>query len=378
MTRAPQVHLLLRGPQIDLPAVLYGDSPLVERITQLAAALAVSPVLTHMSPACFVVGQDPQPTLALIGEFGEDDQPRLHALQHTIRTVLPTTRYISHKAVEAACRSLAERLVELVGVSQLQSSRFRAIPRGGYIVLGLLSYLLEIDDLNDGDGPLIVVDDCAISGARFRQFLDSVDDEGEILFAHLYSTPELRNAIELAESEVRCVAGDDLRDLAPERLGSGHEAWQGRWRDRGETPYWIGQPEHIVFPWNEPDSSFWNPVTNREEKSWTVAPADRCLKNDRQPLAGVFVLPEPAEGVQPDPETVWARIGERVIAGNLETEEVVSLDASAADMWEALVNENSEKAALATLSTLYDVDPAALQEDLLTFVDDLRQRGLVV
>ena len=47
-------------------------------------------------------------------------------------------------------------------------------------------------------------------------------------------------------------------------------------------------------------------------------------------------------------------------------------------MWEALVNEDSEKAALATLSTLYDVDSAALQEDLLTFVDDLRQRGLVV
>ena len=73
-----------------------------------------------------------------------------------------------------------------------------------------------------------------------------------------------------------------------------------------------------------------------------------------------------------------ARIGERVIAGNLETEDVVSLDGSAADMWEALINEDSEKAVLAALSTLYDVDPAALQEDLLTFVDDLQQRGLAV
>ena len=279
------MHLLLRGPEIDLPAVLYGNIPLVERITRLAAALAVSPPLTHMGPACFVVGQDSQPTLALIGEFGEDDQPRLHALQHTIQTVLPTTRYIGYKAVEAACRSLAEQLIERVGTTRIRHSRLRAVPRGGYVVLGMLSYLLEIDDLNDGDGLLIVVDDCAISGARFRQFLDSLDDEGEILFAHLYSTPELRNAIELAESEVLCVAGNDLRDLAPERLGSGHEAWQERWRDRSETPYWIGQPEHIVFPWNEPDSSFWNPVTDREERNWTLAPADRCLKNDRQPLA---------------------------------------------------------------------------------------------
>ena len=67
-----------------------------------------------------------------------------------------------------------------------------------------------------------------------------------------------------------------------------------------------------------------------------------------------------------------------VITGDLETEDVVSLNGSAADMWEALVNEDSEKAALATLSTLYDVDPAALRKDLLKFVDDLRQRRLVV
>ena len=106
-------------------------------------------------------------------------------------------------------------------------------------------------------------------------------------------------------------------------------------------------------------------------------PCER-LKNDRQPLAEVFVLPDPAEGVQPAPETVWARIGERVIVGNLATQDVVSLDGSAADMWEALVNEDSEEAALATLSTLYDVDPAALRKDLLTFVDDLRQRRLLV
>ena len=92
----------------------------------------------------------------------------------------------------------------------------------------MISYLLDMDDVDGTDGPLIVVDDSAISGARFRQFLDSLDDQGEILLAHLYSTPELRNVIELAESGVLCVAGDDLRDLAPERLGSGHEAWQGR------------------------------------------------------------------------------------------------------------------------------------------------------
>ncbi|MCH7845996.1 MAG: PqqD family protein [Acidobacteria bacterium] len=376
--KTPQVHLLLRGHDVDsLPPALYGSDP-AKRVMRLATALAASPTLAQMGPTRFVVRQDPEPVLAIIGEFGEDDQPRLDALQHTIQTVLPTIRYVSYEAAEAACRSLAEQLVERVGPTGLRHSRLRAIPRGGHIVLGLLSYLLEIDDLNDGGGPLIVVDDCAISGVRLRQFLNGLDEEGEIVFAHLYSTPEVRNAIELAESGVLCVAGDDLRDLAPERLGSGHEAWQERWRDRSEIPYWIGQPEHIVFPWNEPDSSFWNPVTNREERSWTLAPADRCLKTNQDQAAPVIALPIPSGALRPDRETLWARFGDRVIIANLETRAVMSLDGSAANMWEALITEDSDEAVLAKISTLYDVDPAALRKDLSAFVDDLRQRRLAV
>jgi hypothetical protein len=320
----------------------------------------------------------PEPALLVIGELDEADQRRLEALRYTIKVVLPDTRHLTYEAVEESCRSLAGDLAEKFGTSRLRASRFRAIPRGGFVVLGMLSYLLDLDDPEGGDGPLIVVDDCAISGARFRRYLADLGDEEEIVFAHLYSTPELRSAIELAEPRVLCASGGDLTDRAPARLGPDHADWQHRWRNRtGDTAYWLGQPEHIVLPWNEPDSSFWNPVTGREEEGWRLAPANRSLSSGARLRADVFVIPEAADGIRPHPETVWAWIGERVIVGNLETETVLSLDGSAAHMWEALVIEGSEEATVQRISTLYDADAAGLRDDVANFVAELKERHLI-
>jgi hypothetical protein len=228
---------------VSLPPNLYGAGSPGERVTRLAAALATSPILADMGPTSFVVRQHPEPALAAIGEFGDADRPRLGSLRHMIESVLPTTRYITYEAAEAACRHLAEHLVERVGSSPLRHAQLRPIPRGGHIVLGMLGYILGLNSAEGGNGPLIVVDDCAISGARFRQFLDGTDAEEEIVFAHLYSAPELREAIELTKTRVRCVSGEDLVDLAPERLGPDHAAWQQRWRDRtAGRAYWHGQP----------------------------------------------------------------------------------------------------------------------------------------
>ena len=93
--------------------------------------------------------------------------------------------------------------------------------------------------------------------------------------------------------------------------------------------------------------------------------------------ADVFVIPEAADGIRPHPETVWAWIGERVIVGNLETEAVLSLDGSAAHMWEALVTEGSEEATVQRISTLYDADAAGLQDDVANFVAELKERHLI-
>ena len=75
---------------------------------------------------------------------------------------------------------------------------------------------------------------------------------------------------------------------------------------------------------------------------------------------------------------MWARVGERVIVGNLETGSVVSLDGTAADMWEALVSDGTESAVVDQMSVAYDVDVSSLRDDVAIFVADLQRRGHVI
>lgn len=95
-------------------------------------------------------------------------------------------------------------------------------------------------------------------------------------------------------------------------------------------------------------------MTDREERGWNLAPPVRCLKNDRQPLADVFVLADPVIGAQPQLEHA-ARIGEKVIVGNLESGSVASLDGAEEDMWEALVSKGSEEVVIEEISTLHKI-----------------------
>ena len=130
------------------------------------------------------------------------------------------------------------------------------------------------------DIPLVVVDDCALSGARFRQFIDKSENQ-RVIFAPLYSHPDLRTAIESRESRVlTCVSAQDLKDYGPEELKDEYPAWQERWHHRLEgSRYWVGQVDHVCFAWNEPDRVIWNPVTQQVETGWRVVPPELCLKN---------------------------------------------------------------------------------------------------
>jgi hypothetical protein len=127
-----------------------------------------------------------------------------------------------------------------------------------------------------------VVDDCSLSGARFAEYLD--EERGwPIIFTPLYSPPDLRKAIVSSEPDViSCLSARDLRDLAPERypIKEDYNAWQQRWLARRKAKsYWIGLPELVIFPWNEPDRPVWNPKKNRVEDNWRLASPDRNLKN---------------------------------------------------------------------------------------------------
>jgi hypothetical protein len=161
------------------------------------------------------------------------------------------------------------------------------MPRGGFIVLGMLAYVLDLRPAQlapspPSDVPLVVTDDCAISGVRFSDMLDRCENR-QVIFSHLYSHPDLRIAIERREPRVlACVSAQDLTDYAPAYYGDQYEAWRERWRQRPNPGYWVGQPDHVCFAWNEPDTVFWNPVAQQAESAWRLLPPELCLKNRRK------------------------------------------------------------------------------------------------
>jgi hypothetical protein len=360
--------------------------PLQARLRALADALSVSPLWTEMPRATLVVRAAPDPLLGVLGYFGAAGKARLEALRWQLEHLLPRLRYVGYAQAQEDCERLAARLVERFGRDELRSFRFVAIPRGGFIVLGMLAYILglersQLEGSEDTGAPLVVVDDCALSGVRFGEYLSRLESP-RVVFAHLYSSPELREAVEARESgRVTCLSARDLRDHARQRLGEQHPAWQRRWLERMDGQgYWVGQSEWVCFAWNEPDFGFWNPVTESEENGWRFLPPDLCLKN--RPSSGahpvpVQVQPQGKGTPKPSSTVLFGEFEGQLAIGNLKTGESFVLEGVGADMWRAIVEcGDLEEAADALLRT-YDIDGATLRADLRTFVRDLLSQGLL-
>ena len=311
---------------------------------------------------------------------------RLEAYSHHFQSALRRLRYVDYAQAERDCETLAEHLVARVGEETLRTAHFAGIPRGGLIVLGMLSYVLDLDhEQLEGSpppyAPIVVVDDCALTGHRFHQFIQRYLDR-EIIFAPLYSHPDLRVAIEQEEPNVTaCVSAQDLHDHAPDEVDD-YEAWKERWRNR-ETGkrYWTGQPDHICFPWNEPDIGVWNSETEQVERGPRVVPPEYCLKNrhalDEESSIPVQVQPEPAGPIKPHPSVFFGTLDESTIVAKPDSDVCVEIDGTAADMWHALVEHGTVEDVLDALLETYDVDRATLRADLLDFMNDLAAHDLL-
>ncbi|MBC7262539.1 MAG: PqqD family protein [Chloroflexi bacterium] len=291
-------------------------------------------------------------------------------------------RCVTYRQAEAATKQLAAQLVGAFGAAELSRFRYAAIPRGGLFVLGMLSYVLDLTSeallSSAADVPLVVVDDAAYSGARFAEFLSTVANQ-EVIFAHLYSHPDLRAAILRQEPRVvACLAAHDLRDLAPERCAPESEylAWKERWRQRARRlVYWMGLPEMVIFPWSEPDRPVWNPEAERVEEGWWLTAPDRCLKN----WARLGIPPSAqAQPTLRSPDGVAFHFdGDKIVLCDLRTELVYGLEGVAADMWRALVGYGDLRVAAEYLVSCYEVDEQKLWSDLQTFADELLSKGLL-
>lgn len=294
-------------------------------------------------------------------------------------------RWISYAQAELLCERLAAQLIDHYGRAELHRFGVQPIPRGGLIVLGLLGYLLDLrpDQFRPDPGrPLLVVDDCAISGVRFHQMLRATS-AAPVLFAPLLSHPGLRAAIAAAEPRMLAVhSGDDLRDVTAELVPDPAErrAWEETWARRGPIgAYWLGQPEPVSFAWSEPDQLLWNPGAAQVESGWALTSPDRCLKTRAAltaPLGGAPLRGERGP-LRPAPHVAHGDFGKELLLANLATDECIALEGTAVDFWRALIARGSLEAIVELVAPRYEVEPARLRADAENFVATMLAAGFL-
>jgi hypothetical protein len=382
--KQPSLYILLREiPENTSTRKLYGEGD-HQQLTTLAHTLACDPRWKSDQSAAFIIRTQPSLMLGVLGHFDTAQRASIEALQGQMVQNVRNLRYVDYRQAEQDCEQLSARLVEAIGKEELRRFCFVGIPRGGLIVLGMLAYILNLSQSQltlHSDAPLIVVDDCSISGARFCQFLKTSQND-RVIFAPLYAHSSLLQAIKVREPRVEaCINAHDLQDYAPTYHQDDYELWSARWHQRaGDSVYWIGIPEHVCFAWNEPDTSIWNPVTEQEEPGWRIVPDEFCLKNrswNRQPLASIQYQPIAQGSLQPAPGVLFGNLDELVIVANIDTGAILSLSDVAADMWRAIITTPDLNAATHELLQLYDIDEVTLRADLQEFAAAMREQGLL-
>ncbi len=390
------------GPQPLLDFTRCADPLQALRI--LGETITANPLWAGLQPAVLAGRVHPYPLLAAFGSFSPTQRRLLQNLSEQLRELLAGFRYVDYGAAEKSVERLAERLIERFGPEELSRYRYRAMPRGGLFVLGMLSYLLglrreQVDsgaELADAEGAtVVVVDDCALSGLRFQQYLaDSGADR--VVFCPLFAPAELCRAIEGAEARVAaCINGEDLRDLAPEQFGSAYQRWRAERRQlTGDQGYWIGRPEYVAFAWSEPQTNYWNAAEDRFEAGWSLLPRHLCLKH--RSLARS--VPGAAEGapatvagavictasgpLRPPARVLWTEWNGEVAVACMPTDpaqptDCLRLGGSAASMWRAVIGCGRIDAAADALLQDYDVEPERLKRDLASFVANLQDGGIL-
>lgn len=363
------------------------DTPIEERAVAVASALASSPAWNDLPDATMLVRAHAPPAVVVAGRFGDAEAARLESLRAQLEQIVSRTRYRAYQDVEADCAALADRLLDRVGPTVRTDYRLVGIPRGGHVVAGLLSYCLDVPASRCGGAAepgecLLVVDDCAISGARFRDFL-SRSQAGEVVFGQLWSPAPLRAAIEEAEPRVTaCVSGRNTTEVGRSLPSEEYEAWRHRWEERpvdSDLGYWWGLTEHVCFPWNEPDIRTWNEVTRRIERGWRVIPPARCLENRVTFDSDRLQLQPRATGpLRPAEDVVFGGSDDGVLVARRGAATCWRLDGSAGDIWEAMVERGTREGIVEELSRRYDGGAETLRSDAETFLDRLIELGLVV
>ncbi|MCU0724378.1 MAG: PqqD family protein [Planctomycetes bacterium] len=296
---------------------------------------------------------------------------------------LEDLRLVSEEEALDACSEMAGRLREVVGEEGLSRASFVAVPRGGIIVLGWLSYILPVraEQLMPGasrEAPLVViVDDCAYTGYRIGRFLDTLGVQKTVV-ATLFSAPGFRRAI--VEREPRVTACVAARDLADAGEGPGADGKRHVWLERLSPPrYWAGVHDHVVFPWSEPERILWDAEKGCTVRGWPLVPPEMLLGGRRADAPGVVVYHQP-EGrgpLRPSESCLFYIEEGLVLIADRRSREVYELTGDEVFWWRSLLEHGSVHGMTADLAERLGAPKEALRPEVAAFLDDLVARGLV-
>jgi hypothetical protein len=340
----------------------------------------------------FVVRRGSAPALFVFGDVDEPGRVRMDHLARQITRADHRAVYVGYAEARDLCAALAERLVDAYGARTVREFVYQPVPRGGLIVLGMLSYALNLTpdrlEISDDPGrPVVLVDDCVISGVRFTEHLSRVGDR-RVICATLFAPADLLGASR-DNNGVEFVAAQELSDRAPDLYGAACDSWRRRWTERlGDRALWIGQPEYLCFAWNEPQSSFMNAATGELESGFRLVPPERCpgpaLNTGTEPADVQFFHPgqgdlRAASGVVSlqlqDGRVAVAKFS----AGAADRESACfQLDETAGRMWALLRELPSVPEAAAQFCAEYDAPAGRMTEDMRRFADSLVSEGLLV
>jgi hypothetical protein len=336
-------------------------------------------------PGVVIVRGGVFPGIAVVGALDPAAIARVEELLSHVDEAVMGLHYVSYERAERDVRLLAERLEERFSRGLLDSAEFRAIPRGGLIVLGMLALTMDLrpDQLQgptDDARPLVLVDDCALSGHRLHHELQERGGT-MVSIAVLYAPEELCRSIEARETHVQgCVAAHYLRDLGQEIHGAGYQAWVDRWTERlGEDRYWVGHPESVVFAWNEPDRSFINAATGQREAGWQLFGSG--LAGRTTGIGGamtVQVQPTARGPIRPTASVFFGDLDGSVVIAKSEHDSAIVLDPVASAIWRSLIEHGTVHEAVDGLLAAYDASRSRLEDDVRALVDDLRRRSILV
>jgi hypothetical protein len=358
-------------------AEVYGADP-AARCLALALALTSGQAWSSVRDRSSLVVRPRTGRIGLFTTGQPGDRPLVEALGWHVERLLRRLRPIPFADAQAAALELAERLRAVVPADDLNRARLAGIPRGGWIVAGLLAYALGITRPGE-DTPattVIIVDDCSISGLRVREALERHRGK-RVVVALLHAHPDLVERIRREPGVVACEAAASLLDHAPAR--SDYEDWKRRWAERQPHDYWIGEPDHVCYPWNEPDSQYWNEERGSAEPGWHVVPLHWCLKNrvDAHP-DDVQVLAAADGPLAPSEEVVWSRMDDSIaVARTGAPGPFLHLDGSAPAMWLAMIATGERDAAVDLVAASSTASRARIATDFDDLVTALRRRGFI-